>query len=105
MILMNIDIIKTKVKRNEYDLTIHALKRRIERNISTSLIENAILKGEIIEEYPDDFPYPSCLINGFINNKEPIHIVCAIAERLKIITIYRPEDNDWKDYKVRRRKN
>ena len=102
---MNIDDIKTKVKRNEYDLTVHALKRRIERNISTSLIENAILNGEIIEEYPDDFPYPSCLINGFITNKEPIHIVCAITKRIKIITIYKPEENDWEDYKTRRRKN
>lgn len=101
---MDIDEIKAKIRSEEYDLTVHALRRRVKRNISTSEIESAILSGEIIEEYPDDFPYPSCLINGFIKDEEPVHIVCAIAQRIKIITIYKPEEDEWIDYKTRRRK-
>ena len=85
-------------------MTFHALKRRIERKISTIELENVILTGEIIEEYLDDYPYPSCLINGFIRDKEPIHIVCAVAERIKIITLYKPTENEWIDYKTRRSK-
>ena len=99
---MDINEIRDMIKKDRYDLTVHALKRRIERKISTSDIENAIVNGEIIEEYPEDFPYPSGLINGFINDNEPIHIVCAIADRIKIITLYKPAENEWFDYKKRR---
>ncbi|MFG6337693.1 MAG: DUF4258 domain-containing protein [Lachnospiraceae bacterium] len=28
-----------------------------------------IHEGEIIEQYPDDYPYPSCLILGFTMKK------------------------------------
>ena len=101
---MDIQEIINKVRNDKYDLTIHALKRRIERKITTSEIENAIINGEIIEEYPNDYPYQSCLVHGFIKNKQPIHIVCAIAQRIKIITIYKPSENEWIDHKTRRRK-
>ncbi|MCK5562010.1 MAG: DUF4258 domain-containing protein [Thermoplasmata archaeon] len=101
---MDINEIKAKIKANKYDLTFHALKRRIERKISTLEIENAILNGEIIEEYPNDTPFPSCLINGFIRDKEPIHIVRAVADRINIITLYKPTENEWRDYKTRRHK-
>ena len=32
-------------------------------------------KEEIIEEYPDDFPHPSCLIFGHTKEKKILHIV------------------------------
>jgi hypothetical protein len=35
--------------------------------------------GEIIEEYPDDTPYPSCLILGRTASGRSLHIVCAPA--------------------------
>ena len=37
----------------------------------------AIQSGEIIEDYPDDKPYPSVLIFGRTREGRPIHIVCA----------------------------
>ncbi|MBM4121748.1 MAG: DUF4258 domain-containing protein [Nitrospira sp.] len=33
--------------------------------------------GEIIETYPEDSPYPSCLILGRTVTERPLHIVCA----------------------------
>ncbi len=61
--------------------------------------------GEMIEEYPDDSPYPSCLILGQTAEGRPLHIVCApvTAERkLVIITVYRPDPTRW-DPEFRRR--
>ncbi len=46
--------IKSNVRDGKYWFTIHALERRIERNISRIEIEDAILNGEIIEAYPQD---------------------------------------------------
>jgi hypothetical protein len=61
--------------------------------------------GEIIEEYPEDNPYPSCLVfNGSLDN--PLHVVVAINKeqnRLFIITVYEPSLNEFEDdYKTRR---
>lgn len=62
--------------------------------------------GEIIEEYPDDQPYPSCLILGRTRADRPLHVVCApvLAEqRLVVITIYQPDPARWEaDFKGRK---
>lgn len=100
---MDIDTIKSKIKKEEYELTLHAIKRRIERKISTEDIEHAIITGEIIEEYREDKPYPSCLITGQAKDGRIIHVVCAIAPLVKIITVYIPEEDEWDRYKRRRR--
>ena len=42
----------------------HAVERMQERDISREDVKNCIMNGEIIEDYPDDFPHPSCLIFG-----------------------------------------
>ena len=55
--------------------------------------------GEIIEEYPDDGPYPSCLIFGRTQEGRPLHVVCAPVMdegRLIIITVYRQIPRDGK---------
>lgn len=63
--------------------------------------------GEIIEAYPEDKPYPSCLILGRTGEQRPIHIVCApveAEERLIIITAYQPDPARWEtDFRRRKR--
>ncbi len=62
--------------------------------------------GEIIEEYPDDSPYPSCLIFGRTGLGRPLHIVCGAVSaenRLIIITLYQPAPDRWEP-DFRRRK-
>ena len=62
--------------------------------------------GEIIEEYTDDKPYPSCLVVGWTEAKRPLHIVCApvpTEDRLIIITTYQPDPTRWQsDFKRRK---
>jgi len=66
----------------------------------------ALDRGEIIEEYADDVPYPSCLVLGRTAPGRPIHVVCApvVAERrLIVITTYQPDPARW-DQDFRRRR-
>lgn len=61
--------------------------------------------GEILEEYPEDFPYPSCLVLGRTKTGRALHVVCAPVlseDRLIIITTYHPDPNLW-DSEFRRR--
>ena len=87
-------------------VTDHALKRAIERNIDfeTDIIPS-LLNGEIIEEYPDDHPYKSYLISGMTIKQVCIHTVCAIGEdMLWIITEYIPDKKEWEnDFKTRKK--
>ena len=72
-------------------LTEHLLTRMRQRDIKLEDIKHAITEGEIIEQYLDDYPFPSCLINS-----EKIHIVCSINEgHLYIITAYQPSSKKW----------
>jgi hypothetical protein len=75
-----------------------------QRGINPSDIKNCIMKGEIIENYPEDYPYPSCLILGTSIERKIIHIVAGIGnECLWIITAYFPATDKWnKDFKTRK---
>ena len=56
-------------------LTLHASKRLEQRGILIDDVISCIMTGEIIEEYPNDYPYPSCLTLGNLNTKCPLHVV------------------------------
>ncbi len=67
---------------------------------------DAISAGKIIENYPEDEPYPSCLIYGRTTNNRPLHAVCAYSENEKIsivITVYQPNSERWIDFSRRKR--
>lgn len=56
--------IKQIVREEKIRWTNHVIARLFQRNISQEDIENVLLNGEIIEEYKNDYPYPSCLVYG-----------------------------------------
>lgn len=65
------------------------------------------MSGEIIEEYPEDYPYCSYLILGLSIKKQYLHVVCGIGNsRLWIITAYFPSIDKWEpDCKTRKENN
>ena len=85
-------------------ITKHAKNRLIERNISLENIKNAIQTGEIIEQYENDKPFPSCLLLGETEQSKYIHIVVSIdGGFIYIITAYCPDENEWEvDLKTRK---
>lgn len=85
----------------------HSIQRIFERGIDPDDIENSLKTGEVIEEYPDDKPFPSLLILNFINGKA-IHIVFSFDktdETMYLITAYYPDESIWDDsFRFRRSK-
>jgi hypothetical protein len=100
--ILEIEDIKARIKDGKYRLTVHAATRSKERGITTADMEIAILNGQIIKEYPDDKPFPSCLIFGHTADGSPLHIVCSLSPISHIITFYFPDEKLWIDYKTRR---
>ncbi len=56
-----IEILKD-IKSGRHRFSDHAVKRMIKRNIERHEIEEAVSNGEVIEKYPDDKYFPSCLV-------------------------------------------
>lgn len=83
----------------------HTLLRLTARNIAQGVIVEAIIKGDVIEDYPRDTPFPSCLMLAWIGDK-PYHVVVSLdggAEIAYIITAYEPTLEKFNpDYRTRR---
>jgi len=96
--------IRERFRHRKYEYSLHAADQSIIRRISTAEVEEAVERGEIIEEYPSDKYGPSCLIFGRTASGRPIHIQCTCPERpaVKIITVYEPDETTWIDFRKRR---
>ncbi len=83
-------------------LTQHLSLRIRERGILYEEVKAAIMSGSIIEQYPDDHPYPSCLLLHCA--PKPLHVVCGVGGGLIwVITAYRPDPAQWEpDWKTRK---
>ncbi len=75
----------------------HAIQQMFFRRITKQEVKTAINYGEVIEEKPNDSPFPSYLILDFINGK-PIHVVLSYDEFKAIgyiVTAYIPDNQLW----------
>jgi hypothetical protein len=102
---MEIEAIRIAVKGGKIEWQRHALERMMQRGISREIVKNVLISGEIIEDYPDDKPFPSALFLGWVEG-EPIHVVVSLDVRSNycfVITTYKPSlDHFESDYKTRR---
>lgn len=77
--------------------TDEAILRMRERRITKREVEAVISNGQTLREYPDDRPYPSYLVLGWIDQR-PLHVVYAVntegQERI-VITTYQPDPALW----------
>ena len=58
--MIDIDWIVSSIKREEYIFSEHADKERMNDNLMITEVEEAIIKGSILEVYPDDKRGYSC---------------------------------------------
>lgn len=94
---MDIKWIKECVRKAAYFLSGHADEERMDDNLTILGIEEALLSGRILEDYPNDRRGESCLVVGFTNSGIPIHVVCGGREDgFVIITIYIPSPPKFK---------
>lgn len=103
---MNIQDIIEAIRNKRIRITDHADEEAQADHLTFDEIFFSVLQGEIIEEYPSDRPYPSCLIYGDSFQGEPIHSVWAYNAETRwavLITVYRPDPRRWIDWRIRRK--
>ena len=102
---MKRNLIIRAIESNSVNITHHARKEAKEDLLKLDEIFFSARCGELIENYPEDYPYPSCLIYGKILSGEPVHSVWAYDHESEIaflITVYRPDPDKWIDWKERK---
>ena len=101
---MKIEDLRELYEKDVVFFTQHVIERCKQRNIRPKHIRIAVMSGSIIEDYPDDFPTPSCLILGYVAPDTPLHIVIASnGESARIVTAYYPDPDKWMpDMKTRK---
>ena len=96
--------IQKQVRQGNQRFTIHAFERIVERGISPEQVKDAIIRGEIIEDYPQDKYGPSCLIYGTAGNGKILQVQCSL-DPVWIITACDPTlEPDQCDGDFKRRK-
>lgn len=104
---MNIEDIIVAIRHGRVHITDHARDEAEEDQLSYDDIFASVFQGTVIEDYPDDRPFPSCLIYGNTHRQEPVHSVWAYSQeggRAILVTAYRPDPSLWIDWRVRRLK-
>jgi len=98
------DIVKY-IENSSLRWTNHILERLLQRGIRLDDVKTALKNGEIIEQYPNDYPFPSCLVLGHTMAGQILHVVCGSnGEELWLITAYFPNPVEWsEDFKQRRK--
>ena len=101
----NLEQFSAAIQKGAVEWHRHALERMLERGIARRDVMDVLLTGDVIEEYPTDYPYPSVLMLGKPHGM-PLHVVAAFDDDLKtvyIITAYSPDVLHFlDDYKTRR---
>ena len=88
---LTIELIREISDGGNIKWTKHVIRRLQERQIYREDVYNVIYHGKIIEQYPDDFPDPSCLLSGRDTKNNPLHVVIsADGTILTVITAYEP---------------
>ena len=102
---MKLSDIFQAIRSNRVRMTAHARREAEADRLTLEQIYTAVVRGEIVEDYPNDTPYPSCLILGYTLAGQPVHTVWAYNTENQfavLIAVYRPDPNLWIDFRERR---
>ena len=83
----------------------HADEEAAAEGLSIVSVVLSIASGEKVEEYPDRWPLPGCLVLSFLQQGEPVHSVWAYNETTRwevLVTVYGPDPSRWIDWRYRR---
>jgi len=97
--------IAAEIQAGTFDWAAHALDAIAERTVTRDGVRTALTSGnrELIEDYPDAFPGPKCLVLCWVGRRA-LHVVLSYPPRPTIVTVYWPDSrpDEW-DSTYRRR--
>ena len=77
-----------------------------ERRISAQEVRVILKQGDVLEEYPDDVPFPGRLVIGYQRERH-LHVVTSDDREggtTIVITVYQPDSSQWEPPDYRRKR-
>lgn len=95
-----LDGIVDALRNGRYRITDHAADELAADDIAERDLIVATASGEVIEDYPEAFPFPACLVLGALTEMPagPVHAVWALDPEscyAFLVTAYRPDPTRW----------
>ncbi|RLC87873.1 MAG: DUF4258 domain-containing protein [Chloroflexi bacterium] len=91
-----LDLFKRAVRGRQLKISLHALEEALVEHITRPEIETAMLNAQLLEDYPDWWLGPSCLLYGQTEAGRDLHIVAFYSGLpVTIITVYEPYPPKW----------
>lgn len=104
---MKIEQLREQVRAGEYSLRPHAIQHAAKEGFTSDDILQAVLTGEVIEQYPDRnrcLLYADIVVEGITL---PLHVVCEFQPEVDtvvdVVTAYVPTEEEWVSPRQRRR--
>ena len=80
---------------------VHAIQQMFHRGLSEVDVRDVLEHGEVIEDYPNDLPYPARLMLGWVGDgrpRLPLHVVASYdhqSSTIFVVTVYEPTIARW----------
>jgi hypothetical protein len=103
---MDIRNIIDAIRGHRVRITDHADEEATADRLILDDVYFSVEHGDLVEDYPQDRPYPSGLIHGVSPVNEHIHSVWAYNASngwAVLVTVYRPDPARWIDGRIRRK--
>lgn len=91
-----LDLLKRAVDGRQIKISLHAAEEALAKEITRRDIEAALLTAGLLEDYPDWWLGPSCLVHGQTDSGRDLHLVVSYSRLpITIITAYEPRPPKW----------
>jgi hypothetical protein len=91
-----LELLRQAVHEGQLVLSLHAAEEALAEHITRGEIETALLSAQLLEDYPDWWLGPSCLVYGRTDAGRDLHIVASYSGLpVTIITVYEPRPPRW----------
>ena len=104
---MDIEIIRERLRAGSYLIKSHAVLHALKEGFERKHMVEVVLKGTVIEEYPNDQRTLICGKTTLSENLDVyLHVVCEYSDPMYVefVTAYIPDELQWESPPFRRRK-
>ena len=97
-----LELFKEAVREQQIKISLHAVEEALMEHITRAEIEAALMDAQLLEDYPDWWLGPSCLVYGQTPTGRGLHLVASYSGLpITIITVYEPRAPKWHSPTVR----
>ena len=91
-----LELLRCAVTEQQIKISLHAAEEALAETITRADIEAVLMNAQVLEDYPDWWLGPSCLVHGQSPAGRDLHVIVSYSGLpVTIITVYEPRPPKW----------